>query len=142
MKTSARNQLSGVVASIGKRAETCAVAVALPGGQTLTAAITPECCDDLALRPGSAVIVLVKSTDVLVATDLANIKLSACNRLDGIISHIDRGAVNSVVALDVGGGMMITAGITMQSTEQLDLHPGQKAAAVFQSGSVILGVLA
>ncbi|MFC3873102.1 TOBE domain-containing protein [Neisseria musculi] len=142
MKTSARNQFAGTVKTIRQDAVNSEVTISLPGGQELAAAITRESCDNLRLAVGSPVIVLVKSAHIVIATDLEHIKLSARNRLNGVISSIERGAANSVVTLDAGGGTLITAGITMQSTEQLDLHPGQKASAIFQADSVILGVLA
>ncbi|WP_373813363.1 molybdopterin-binding protein [Neisseria dentiae] len=142
MKTSARNQFAGTVKAIKQDTVNSEVTIALPGGQELVAAITRDSCDNLNLAAGSPVIALIKSTHIVIATDLDHIKLSARNQLNGIISDIERGAVNSVVTLDVGGGTLITAGITMQSTEQLDLRPGQKATAIFKAGSVILGVLA
>ncbi|MDO5640149.1 MAG: TOBE domain-containing protein [Neisseria sp.] len=142
MKTSARNQLTGVVSAIREGVVNCEVAVSLPSGHEMVAAITMESCRNLGLQPGSAVIALIKSTSIVVATDLNHIKLSARNQLQGLVSQVDRGAVNSVVTLDLGGGLNLTAGVTMQSAEQLDLHPGQNALAVFKAGSVILGVLA
>ncbi len=142
MRTSARNQLAGTVRAIKRGAVNCEISVALPSGHELAAMITVESCDNLALKEGSPVIALIKSTSVIVATDLDHIKLSARNQLEGIVSQIDRGAVNSVITVDLGGGAAITAGITMQSAEQLDLHPGQRATAIFKAGSVILGVLA
>lgn len=142
MKTSARNQFAGTVKTIKQDTVNSEVTLTLPGGQELVAAITRESCDGLNLTAGSPVIALVKSAHIIIATDLEHIKLSARNRLNGIISSIERGTVNSLVTLDIGGGTLITAGITMQSTEQLDLRPGQKASAIFKAGSVILGVLA
>ena len=38
-------------------------------GETITAAITAEAVEDLSLEPGSSVTVLVKSTEVTLATD-------------------------------------------------------------------------
>lgn len=142
MKTSARNQLTGVVRFIKQGAVNCEVGVLLPSGHELVATITLESCLNLGLQEGSTVIALVKSTSIIVATDLNHIKLSARNQLQGVISNVERGAVNSVVTLDLGKGVLITAGITMQSAEQLDIHPGQHAMAIFKAGSVILGVLA
>jgi molybdate transport system regulatory protein len=87
------------------------------------------------------VIALVKSSHIIVATDLAHIRLSARNQIEGIIEHIERGAVNALVSINAGEGVCLTAGITIQSAENLDLHPGQRATAIFKAGSVILGVL-
>ena len=78
----------------------------------------------------------------MIANNLDNIKLSARNQLSGIISHIERGSVNSIVDLDLGDGLALSAGITVKSGDLLNLTPGQKATAVFKAGAVILGVLA
>ncbi|MDO1509387.1 MULTISPECIES: molybdopterin-binding protein [unclassified Neisseria] len=142
MKTSARNQLAGTVKRIKQGAVNNEVIINLPSGHELTAIITCESCENLALKEGSPVVALIKSTGIIIATDLEHIKLSARNQLNGIISNVERGAVNSVVTIDLGNDVSITAGITMQSTEQLDLHPGQRATALFKASSVILGVLA
>ncbi|MFS6937052.1 TOBE domain-containing protein [Neisseria animaloris] len=142
MKTSARNQLAGTVKRIKQGAINNEVIISLPSGHELTAIITGESCENLALKEGSPVVALIKSTNIIIATDLEHIKLSARNQLNGIISSIERGAVNSVVTVDLGNGVVVTAGITMQSTEQLDLHPGQRATVLFKANSVILGVLA
>ena len=85
---------------------------------------------------------LIKASNIIVATDLHPMKLSARNQLSGLVTHVERGAVNSIVSIDIGGDLILTAGITMQSTETLDLHPGQKVTAIFKAGSVILGVVA
>jgi len=94
------------------------------------------------LEKGKAVVVLIKAGSILIANNLDNIKLSARNQLSGIISHIERGSVNSIVDLDLGDGLALSAGITMKSSDLLNLVPGQKATAIFKAGAVILGVLA
>ncbi|PSJ81505.1 TOBE domain-containing protein [Neisseria iguanae] len=142
MKTSARNQFAGVVKSIQTGGIHSQVVLVLPSNHELVVTITSESCAELGLKVGVTAIALVKSTNIIIATDLDNIKLSARNQLKGIITHVERGAVNSIVTLDLGNHIYIHAGVTVQSTEQLDLHPGQYATAVFKAGSVILGVLA
>ncbi|WP_416190707.1 TOBE domain-containing protein [Neisseria sp. CCUG12390] len=142
MKTSARNQFAGVVKSIFTDGMYSQVVLSLQSGHELSAVISSESCAELSLQEGAAAVALVKSTNIIIATDLEHIRLSARNQLKGIIAHVERGAVNSIVTLDLGNGLHINAGVTMQSTEQLDLHPGQYATAVFRADSVILGVLA
>ena len=142
MKTSARNQIAGIVKRIKNGDVGSEVTITLPGGHELVAMITRESCNDLGLNAGSAVIALIKSTAIIIATDLEHIKLSARNRLNGLICEVERGAVNSVITMDLGSGLRLTAGVTLQSTEQLNLHPGQRATAIFKAGSVVLGVLA
>lgn len=141
MKTSARNQLTGTVKSVKQGAVNNEVLISLSGGGELAAVITCESCERLALKAGSPVIALIKSTNVIVATDLDHIKLSARNRLSGLVSSIDRGTVNSVVEISLADGTVISAGITLKSTEQLNLTLGQQVTAVFKASDIILGVL-
>lgn len=69
MKISARNQLDGKVVEVKKGATTAHVRVELAGGQVVTAAITNESADELALSPGKTVKAVIKSSDVMIATD-------------------------------------------------------------------------
>ena len=137
MKTSARNQLVGTVKSIKHGAVNDET---LSGGQELAATITCDSSEYLELKEGKPVVALIKSTSVIIATDAAHIKLSARNRLTGTISNISRGAVYSLVEIDLGNNVSIIAGITIESSDGLDLHVGQTATALFKAGSVILGV--
>ena len=45
-------------------------------------------------------------------------KLSARNQLKGKVININKGAVNSIVSIDIGGGNIITATITALNTEK------------------------
>ncbi|MER7582165.1 TOBE domain-containing protein [Kitasatospora sp. NPDC097691] len=64
---SIRNQLPGTVSAVTSGAAMAGVKVAVDGGE-LTAAITADACADLALAQGSAVVALIKSTEVSLAT--------------------------------------------------------------------------
>jgi molybdopterin-binding protein len=66
-------------------------------------------------------------------------KLSARNTLKGTVSKIEKGAVNSTVQLDIGGGNTVTAMITNASVEELGLEPGKTAYAVIKASEVIIG---
>ncbi|MDO4642162.1 MAG: TOBE domain-containing protein [Neisseria sp.] len=142
MKTSARNQLTGHIKHIKQGSVNDEITVSLAGGQELVAVITCESSARLALKTGSPVIALIKSSNIIIATDLDHIKLSARNQLCGLISDINRGTVNSVIEIDLGEGTILSAGITLKSTEQLNLTIGQRATALFKANDVILGVLA
>jgi molybdopterin-binding protein len=69
MKLSTRNQLAGTVTSIVQGEAMAVVKVELAGGQTITSSITREAVEDLGLAEGSAVTVLVKSTEVALAVE-------------------------------------------------------------------------
>lgn len=63
---SARNQLEGTVKSLIKGEVNSQVDVALIGGSTLSAVITSEAVEDLALKKGTPVIAIFKAGQVLV----------------------------------------------------------------------------
>lgn len=140
MKTSARNQLAGTVKNIKNGAVNDEVIVTLKGGQEICATITCESREALDLKIGDPVFALIKSTSIIVAADTDKVKLSARNRLNGTIRNISRGSVYSLVEIDLGEGVSVIAGITIESMDELQLRPGQNASALFKAGSVILGV--
>ena len=67
-------------------------------------------------------------------------KLSARNQLKGTIKEIETGAVNAVIKLDIGGGNIISATISMDAVKSLDLAVGKEAYAVIKSTSVMVRV--
>jgi len=69
MKLSTRNQLPGTVEKVRAGEAMAVVTVRLAGGEQVSASITRDAVDDLALAPGVAVTVLVKSTEVMLAVD-------------------------------------------------------------------------
>lgn len=84
-----------------------------------------------------------RAADVFAAltTDgIAKMRLSARNQLKGRIAEIEKGAVNSTVRIDLGGGNEVTAVITNASVEDLGLEPGKQAYAVIKSTEVMIGV--
>ena len=68
MKLSARNQLAGTVKEVRKGAAIANVVVDV-GGQRIVSSITVEAVDDLGLAEGSEVTVVVKASDVILATN-------------------------------------------------------------------------
>jgi molybdate transport system regulatory protein len=69
MKLSARNQLTGTVTHVDVGAVTTTVKVELAGGDVMTSSITKEAADELGLKVGSSVTVIVKASDVLLAVE-------------------------------------------------------------------------
>ena len=69
MRLSARNQLAGTVVSVKKGVVTAEVVVRLSGGEEIVSVITLESVKGLALKKGSRVRAIVKSTDVMIAAD-------------------------------------------------------------------------
>ena len=69
MRLSTRNQLPGTVEDVQLGGIMASVKVRLSGGETITAAITREAVEELALANGSQVTALVKATEVMLAID-------------------------------------------------------------------------
>lgn len=66
MRLSARNQLNATIETVEHGEVMATVNVVLPDGQHLTAAITKASAQDLELTPGDDVIVVIKSTEVMI----------------------------------------------------------------------------
>ena len=66
-------------------------------------------------------------------------KLSARNQLKGKVINI-KGAVNSIVTIDIGGGNIITATISCAAVEELGLEVGSDAYAVIKATNVMVGI--
>ena len=69
MKLSARNQLKGKIASIEKDNIMGKVKIQIEVPATVTSLISKEAIEDLNLNTGDSVIVIVKSTSVMIAKD-------------------------------------------------------------------------
>lgn len=67
-------------------------------------------------------------------------KLSARNQLKGTILEIENGAVNAIIKLDIGGGNIISATVSMDAVKSLNLAVSKEAYAVIKSTSVMVGV--
>ena len=140
MKASARNQFFGKVTDVAIGAVNVTVVVGLKGGENIVATITKESAESLAIKTGVDVVALVKAPQIIVITDFGGYRLSARNQLKGSVSRIQKGAVNSEVVIELSGGDSVTATVTNESIETLNLSAGSSATAVFKAGSVILGV--
>jgi molybdopterin-binding protein len=69
MRISARNQIKGAVVEVKKGATTSHVRVDIGGGKVVTSSITNEAVDDLGVKAGDKVIVVIKASDVMIAVD-------------------------------------------------------------------------
>jgi molybdopterin-binding protein len=65
MRISARNQIKGTVVEVKKGATTSHVRVDI-GGNIVTSSITNEAVDELGIRVGNAVTVVIKASDVMI----------------------------------------------------------------------------
>lgn len=66
-------------------------------------------------------------------------KISARNVFDGTVKEIKKGATTAHVVVDVNG-TTVTASITNESVEELELKVGQKVKAIIKSSDVMVAV--
>ena len=140
MKLSARNVFRCSVATIVEGAVNSEVVMTLTDGQTLSAIITKKSVHSLGLSLKSEVLAIIKSSLVILTTEDPGLRTSARNRLCGTVSAIEKGAVNSEVALDLGSDVILTAIITNESLDSLGFSVGDRACALVKASHIILAV--
>lgn len=139
LRTSARNQFSGRVAAIHRGVVNDTVELELPGGERVVANLTSESTQNLGLEVGSEAIALIKASSVLLALPDASLRLSARNQFSGTVIEVIRGAVNADVRVQLAGGMVMAAVVTVESVSQLGLKEGVAVVAIVKASSVMLG---
>lgn len=140
LKTSARNQLSGIVGAIKSGTIHDEIEIILSGGWTMVSVITRLSAEDLKLRTGDEVFALIKASDVMLMAPDRSVRLSTRNRIDGCIERLQKGGVNYEVSVTIAGGHSLTAVVTAASIERLSLMIDQPVTAFFNASDVIIGV--
>ena len=140
MKTSARNGLAGTVTRVVEGAVNSEVIIGIKGGSEIAAIVTRESIAELDLKPGRAAMALIKASFVILAPGHEPLKISARNRLPGVVVEHRTGAVNDEVVLEIAGGARIAATVTRESGEGLALNVGDKAQALIKASHVIVAV--
>lgn len=140
MKTSARNQLVGKISEIRIGAVNAEVNLVLNNGETMTASITKESAEKLAIKVGMTVIAWVEAAQIMLVSDFGGYQISARNQLAGAISALNSNSISAEVIIQLASGDTLAAAISADSVETLGLRKGQTVSAVFKAGAVILAV--
>lgn len=140
MKTSARNQLNGIVKRVKKGMINSEVVIDIGNGVNIVAVITNESTDNLGLTEGIEIFVLIKASAVILFPGGTSVKSSAENMLKGNVAEVRQGIVNSEVILDLPSGKTITSVVTKESAGSLGIKEGISLYAAFSSSQVILAL--
>jgi molybdate transport system regulatory protein len=140
MKTSARNQFFGKVSSVEPGAVNDEIELDVAGGHKIVAVITHASTQELGLRVGADAIALIKASSIILVLADETARFSAGNRLTGTIARLQQGAVNTEIVIDLPGAGSITAIVTKESSNALELAPGKTVSAIFNPSSVILAI--
>ena len=133
LKTSARNQLFGVITDINPAACNSEVMLRLSGGVPLRVQITQPSIENLGLTVGQEAVALIKALWVQIVP-AGEPTPDGWNALNGRLQSIDNGEA-SITLADYGrlSGMI-------SDDRAARLHEGDAVQALFDSRSVILGV--
>lgn len=140
MKVSARNAFKGSITAIHPGAVNAEVTLKTMGGDVLVAIVTEGSVKSLGLAVGKEVVALVKAPWVMLAAGDNKLKFSARNQLNGKVSTLVKGAVNSEVGITLPGGTEVFAVVTNEAVAELNLALGGAASAIIKSSHVILAV--
>lgn len=139
MRTSARNALRGQVVAITAGGVSAEVTLQVAEGVQITAVLTQRSVEDLGLKIGAPAVALIKASFVVLAVG-EGLRTSARNQIAGTVAGREDGGVNSEIVVDIGGGKTLTATITAESAETLQLAPGVAVTALIKAPHVILAV--
>lgn len=132
---SARNKIRGIVSEV--RCEgVMGIVKVIAGENKITAVITADSIRDLKIEIGKKVVAVIKATEVMIANEPQN--MSARNQLSGTISFVSKDDVMAIVKLDIAEDSGITAIISKEAAEQLQLSTGVEAVAIIKSTSVMI----
>ena len=67
-------------------------------------------------------------------------KISARNILRATVKEVTKGATTSHVAIDIGGGVLVTSSITNAAVDDLKLVAGKAAYAVIKASDVMVAI--
>ena len=139
MRTSARNALRGEISRITPGAVSSEVTLKLGEGLEIVAVLTRRSVEELDLAVGKPAIALIKSSFVLLAKG-ENLRTSARNQIAGRVAGREDGAVNSEIAIDIGGGKTLVATITLEGARALEIALDDPVIALIKAPHVILAV--
>ncbi|MEY2666346.1 MAG: hypothetical protein RLZZ384_517 [Pseudomonadota bacterium] len=140
VKTSARNQLFGKVISILLGAVSAEITIKLKGNEQIITTISVSDFHELNLTFNSDVLLLLNSSEIMLATIDNSKQFSARNYLACHVIQIREDLIYAEITLLFTGGEMLIATMTNQSLHDLGLENGMRVFAVFKTNAPILGV--
>lgn len=140
MSVSARNQLHGKVSAIHSGSVNDEIELSLTTGGKLVSVVTSSSRIRLALEQGKEVVALIKAPWIILASEDDGMVFSARNQFPGVITSLEKGAVNATVHLQTDEGTTLTAVITNESVTEMDISEGKRVVALIKASSVLLAV--
>jgi molybdate transport system regulatory protein len=140
MAISARNVFRGKVTALHEGPINAEVEITTATGDRIVAMVTDTSIKSLGITVGKEAVAVIKAPWVVLMTGKAEYRFSARNQLQGKVSKVNRGAVNSQVAVTLTGGAVVNAVVTNEAADELALKVGADTTAMFKASHVLLGV--
>jgi len=70
--------------------------------------------------------------------EAVGLKISARNRLKGIVQEVDKGVVTAKIKIKIGDPVIVTAIISKEAVEDLDIKVGDRVEAVIKATEVMI----
>ncbi|PLX86691.1 MAG: hypothetical protein C0617_00335 [Desulfuromonas sp.] len=141
MQFSARNAWCGEILEISQGQVNAQVAISLQGPAVLSAMVTRQSLNSLALAPGREVLALAKASSVIIGLDLRPEQVGAQNLLTGQVRRIVAGPAQADVTLELPGGSTASGVVSLEGLECLGLAEGDEACALIKATDILLATV-
>jgi molybdate transport system regulatory protein len=137
MPISARNRIQGQVTDI-HAGEVMSLVTIQAGDHRLVASVTNDGVNEIQLKPKDSVTAVIKSTEVmLIKGESGALKISARNKLKGLVTSIQKGEAMGLIAVAVGS-LQFGAAITRKAIDEMQLVVGDTVTVVIKATEVML----
>ncbi len=137
MQISARNQIQAEVVSVDSQNINAKILLKLKSGKELLSTITKEAVENLHIEENQTVIAICKSSAVLLTKKVDEERYE--NRLEGIVSKIDKDLDNTKVVVDIGHHDTIVSVMPTAVLDKMELIEGSSVIAMIKANDIMIG---
>jgi molybdate transport system regulatory protein len=138
LKLSTRNAFHCVVIEVAAAPINVEVKLEVSAGLEISSIVTNASIEELSLKLGRSVVALVNASAVMLAPCNQISRISARNKIAGVVLSRFDGGTDSEVTVDIGKGKTVTSIMTAESAAASGIHEGAAVWAIFQSSHVVL----
>ena len=137
MQISARNQIQAEIVSVDSQNVNANILLKLKSGKELLSTITKEAVENLHIEENQTVIAICKSSAVLLTKKVDEERYE--NRLEGIVSKIDKDLDNTKVVVDIGHHDTIVSVMPTAVLDKMELIEGSSVIAMIKANDIMIG---
>lgn len=135
---SARNQFLGKVSAIFEGSVNNEIIITLETGDEIVVVITKQSSQAMKISLDREVVAIIKAPSMILAMPHSGFLFSARNQFMGTIVNITKGAVNSSIGFNTLKGLHLTAIITNDSLDEMQLAVGSEVLGLVKASNIIL----